>query len=146
MIKQTRSDTGSLSRQHIGRFVADHQRTAEIKIQLQSGLQDHARIGFAPKACPPQRRLQSFGVIKAGQHKIEMHTSGGKTIQHRAIDCLEILKRVKAARDPRLVRNNSKTIATILRATQKIKDFRNKGKAVQLAYKTMIHIDHAVTI
>jgi hypothetical protein len=83
--------------------VADDPRARQIELHAVCGLDDHARIGFAPGVVvDPQRRL-AIGMISAGQDAIEMSAIGRQCRLQCALHGMKGVPAVIAAADAGLI-------------------------------------------
>ena len=83
--------------------VADDPRARQIELHAVRGLDDHARIGFAPWMIVDPQRRSAVGMIGAGHDAIEMGAVGRQRRLQRALHGMKVVPAVIAAADAGLI-------------------------------------------
>src|SRR5262245_34046838 len=141
------TNTGGCACYDVGCRVANDCRTQKVKVEIGGGLQDHARLGLAPRMIPSIRADSKFRMIRAVIDSGDRRILSGEAVTHPTRQTVICTFVKKAAPDAGLVGNDDEVPAQIV--DREACQFKNSGREFELV-RTMdistIYVDDAVSI
>lgn len=113
--------TGRHARRDVSGLVADHPAAGEVETEIPGGLQEHARLGFAPRMLAPVLGPDGFGVVRAVVEAVdETAATGGVVDESRdlAMHAIHVLLRVATSGHAALVGHHDQSVARLPEAAK----------------------------